>query len=243
MSHSRALTLALATITPSGNRVVERVTQAMLHGLPGASTHFTRISVHGDTGGATGYDWPRMMEAATLLAHAKPDVICWNGSKGGTLGFDVDLELCERIKAETGVPATTAALSILDALNRFSASRIALVTPYDDAYQAKCIAGFASKGIATVSERHCGLNDNFAYGAVPPETIAAMTRAACAEAMPDAVVFFCTNFDGAALAPKLELELGIPVLDSTAIGVWGAARAAEFDLRLLNRWGRAFSLD
>jgi maleate isomerase len=218
------------------------VTQAMLHGVPGASTHFTRIPVHGDTGGATGYDWDRMIDAATLLGHAKPDVICWNGSKGGTQGFDIDHELCARIETATGVRATTAALSVLDALGRLGATRIALVTPYDESYQAKCIAGFAGKGIVTVSERHSGLVDNFSYGDVAPETIAAMTRAACAESRPDAVVFFCTNFDGAAVGPELEIELDIPVLDSTVIGVWGAARAAGFDPGLLARWGRAFAL-
>jgi maleate isomerase len=233
---------ALATITPSGNRVVERVTQAMLHGLPGASTHFTRIDVHGDTGGSTGYNWAQMTEAAILLSHARPDLICWNGSKGGALGFDIDRELCTRIEEKTGIRATTAALSLLELLGLFQAKRIALVTPYDAAYQAKCIAGFASKGITTASERHSGLTDNFSYGEIPPSAIADMTRAACAEAMPDAVVYFCTNFDGAGLAPTLEAELGIPVLDSTAIGVWGAARGAGFDLGLLSRWGRAFGL-
>jgi maleate isomerase len=236
-----SLPFALATITPSGNRVVERVTQMMLHGLAEVSTHFTRITVHGDTSGAAGYDWQSMVDAATLLSHARPDVICWNGSKGGTYGFDIDVELCSRIEKATGIRATTAALSLLELLRQFKATRIALVTPYDVAYQARCIAGFDSKGIATVSERHSGLIDNFAYGAVSHATIAEMTRAACAETMPDAVVYFCTNFDGAALAPVLEAELGIPVLDSTAIGVWGAARAAGFDLRLLSRWGRAFA--
>ncbi len=232
---------ALGTITPSGNRTVERVVQAMLRDMPGAAALFTRIPVVGDTGGVAGYDMPRMADAATLLSHALPDVISWNGTKGGALGFDVDRILAEEITRTTGIPASTSALALLDALQALSARRIALVTPYDDAYQAKCIVGFAGQGIETVSERHSGLIDNLSYGLVPPTEIAAMTRAAVTEARPDAVVFFCTNFLGAEIAPALEAELDLPVLDSTALGVWGALRAAGRSPSALGRWGRIFA--
>ena len=36
------------------------------------------------------YDWDGMLGAARLLSHAQLDVICWNGSKGASLGFDAD---------------------------------------------------------------------------------------------------------------------------------------------------------
>lgn len=233
---------ALATITPSGNRVVERVVQAMLRDLPDASAHFTRIPVVGDTGGVAGYDMPRMRDAATLLSHAQPDVISWNGTKGGALGFDVDNALCSEMSAATGLPSSTSALAILDALALLKARTIALVTPYDAAYQAKCIAAFASKGIATVSERGSGLLDNFSYGLVPGSEIAAMTRAAIRETLPDAVVYFCTNFGGAEVAAEIEAEFGVPVLDSTALGVWGALRASGRNTLPLAHWGRIFAL-
>jgi maleate isomerase len=234
------MAFALATITPSGNRVVEKVVQAMCADMPGASAHFSRIPVVGDTGGAADYAWERMLDAAELLSHARPDVISWNGTKGGALGFDIDRRLAERISAATGVPASTSALAILEALSLLKAKRIALVTPYDAAYQAKCVAGFASQGVAVASERGAGLIDNFAYGEVPEAEIAAMTRAAIAESRPDAVVYFCTNFYGAGIAAALEAELDLPILDSTALGVWGALRAAGRPTTPLGRWGRIF---
>ncbi len=230
----------LGTVTPSGNRTVERVVQSMLGDMPGAAALFTRIPVVGDTGGVAGYDMARMIDAATLLSHALPDAISWNGTKGGALGFDVDRALVAEITKATSIPASTSALALLDALEVLSAKRVALITPYDDAYQAKCVMGFGGQGIQTVSERHSGLVDNFSYGLVPAEEIAAMTRAAVAETRPDAVVFFCTNFFGAEIAPALELELDLPVLDSTALGVWGALRAAGRDPIVLARWGRIF---
>jgi maleate isomerase len=234
--------VALATITPSGNRIVEQVTQAICGGRPGLSTQFTRIPVHGDTGGVAGYDMPRMLDAATLLSHARPDVIAWNGTKGGALGFEVDRALCAAITAATGIVATTAALSILDALNRLDAKRIALVTPYDDAYQAKCIAAFAGQGFSCVAERHAGLIDNFSYGEISEAEIAAMTRAALKDAPADAVVYFCTNFGGAPVAAVIEAENDVAVLDSAALGIWGALSAAGYDTASIKGWGKVFAL-
>ena len=232
----------LATITPSGNRVVETVVQSLIRDLPGASAHFTRIPVVGDTGGVTGYDMARMIGAATLLSHARPGVISWNGTKGGALGFDVDHALCAEITAATGLPTSTSALAILAALEKLAARRIALVTPYDDAYQAKCIAAFAGKGFEIVAERHAGLIDNFSYGLIPTAEIVAMTRAALRDARADAVIYFCTNFDGADAALEIEREFDLPVLDSTVLGVWGALKAAAWDISGLGHRGRIFSL-
>jgi maleate isomerase len=231
----------VATITPSGNRVVEPVTQTLC-AAAGVDSLFSRIDVHGDTGGAADYDWKRMLEAATLLSHARPDVICWNGTKGGALGFEIDRRLTARISEATGCPATTSALSILEALALLDAKSIALVTPYDAAYQAKCVAGFRKIGIEVAAERHSGLLDNLSYAGVTEADIAAMTRAAVAEAHCDAIVYFCTNLAGAGIAAQLEAELGLPVLDSTALGVLGALRAAGIETAPLARFGRVFAL-
>lgn len=213
---------------------------AMCRDVPGMTAHFSRIPVVGDTGSAADYAWERMLDAATLLSHAKPDAISWNGTKGGVLGFDIDRQLTARICETTGVPASTSALAVLDALHIINARRIALITPYDTAYQRKCIDAFSAKGFACVAERHSGLTDNFAYGGVAKDDIIAMTRAAVAEARPDVVIFFCTNFMGAEVAPDLEDELGLTVLDSTALGVWGALRSAGCSTLPLARWGRIF---
>lgn len=238
---------AIGTITPSGNRTVERVTQAICHGLPGVTTQFTRIPVFGNTSpdkAAAGnpYDWPAMLQAAELLSHARPDAICWNGSKGGDHGFDIDERLCAEITAGTGIAAVTSALAVLALLKALKASRIALITPYTEAAQKKGIASFVAKGFTVTAERHAGLSDNLSYGAVPPAEIAAMARATVADGAPEAIVFFCTNFHGAPAAAELEAETGLPVVDSTAAGVWAALKAAGFDTRQVRGWGRIFTL-
>jgi maleate isomerase len=239
--------IAIGTITPSGNRTVERVTQAICRDLVGVAAQFTRIPVFGNTSpdkaaAAGPYDWPVMLQAAELLSHARPDAICWNGSKGGDYGFDIDERLCADITASTGIPAVTSALATLTLLRRLKAERIALVTPYTQAAQAKGIASFTAKGFSVTGERHAGLSDNLSYGEVAPPEIAAMARAAISDGAPQAIVFFCTNFNGAPAAATLEAETGLPVVDSTAAGVWAALKAAGFETGAVKGWGRIFDL-
>lgn len=238
--------IAIGTIVPSGNRTVERVTQAICVSVPGIVPLFTRIPVFGDTSpdkaSAGPYDWPTMRAAAQLLGHAKPAAICWNGSKGGDYGFDIDETLCAELSAAAGVPAVTAALATLHLLRRLDVARIALITPYTQAAQAKGLGSFVAKGFSVTGERHAGLSDNLSYGAVPPAEIAAMARAAVADGAAQAIVVFCTNFNGAPVAAELEAQTGLPVVDSTAAGVWAVLKAAGVDTGAVKGWGRIFDL-
>src|SRR5690242_16023674 len=121
----------VGTITPSGNVVVERMTTALLMDFPAVSGHFSRIKVVGATDAyKDDYDWDGMLRAADLLSHADPNVICWNGSKGGSIGLDTDRRLCERIITATGKPATTSSLALLEAFATTGVRRFGLVTPY-----------------------------------------------------------------------------------------------------------------
>ena len=60
--------------------------------------------------------------------------------------------------------------------------------------------------------------------------------------MPQAIVCLCTNFPAAVMAAPLEAELGLPVFDSTALGVWHALRIAGIDTTpAAARWGSLFA--
>ena len=237
----RQQTKAIGTITPSGNVVVERVTTAILSDFPEVSGHFSRIPVFGSSSSyANTYDWDSMMTAARLLSHAHLDVICWNGSKGVSLGFDADAELCERITSETGIKATTS-VRALDAILRASGVKsIGLVSPHDDAYQAMVVKEFDKRGYRCIAEQHSGFTDNFSYCTVPDADIVAMIRRVAA-AKPDAIVTFCTNFPAAHLVAPMEQETGIPIYDTTSIGVWDALRVAGVETVRGARWGRLFT--
>jgi maleate isomerase len=232
----------IGTITPSGNTVVERVTLAVLRDFPEVSPHFSRTPVHGDRDPfPDGYDLDGMLGAARLLSHARPDVILWNGSKGGSIDFPVDQDLCRRITAETGIRATTSTLALDEVFKSTDVKRYALVSPYDTPYQEKTVASFERAGYRCAAEAHSGLQDNLSFASVRPEAIAGMVRDV-ARARPDAIVAWCTNFPAAPVVPALERELGIPIYDSAVLPVWKALRLCDLDTRPGRRWGRLFEL-
>jgi maleate isomerase len=232
----------VGTITPSGNTVVERVTLAVLADFPEVSPHFSRTPVHGDRDPfPDSYDFDSMLAAARLLGHARPNVIVWNGSKGGSIDFALDRDLCRRITAETGVPATTSTLALDEVFKATGVRDYALVSPYDTKYQEKTIACFERAGYRCTAQAHSGLKDNLSFASVPVDAIAAMLREV-ARSKPAAIVTFCTNFPAAPVVPALEAELGIPIYDSTVLPVWKALKLGGVDTRRGRRWGRLFDL-
>ena len=108
-------------------------------------------------------------------------------ARGSTLGFSVDQALCRRITDETSIPATTSTLALQAALSRISGRRVAVVSPYGDAYQDKLIKRFGEEGFEVVAEAHAGIADNLDFAAMPDEAIAAMIREVAA-ARPDAIL-------------------------------------------------------
>ena len=101
----------------------------------------------------------------------------------------------------------------------------------------------AEAGLECAAERHLEDPGNFGFAEHGEEVVRRMVREVAAAGKPDAVVVHCTNFRGGRVAPELEAELGVPVLDSVAVALWGAVRAAGGDpAPLAARWGRVFAL-
>lgn len=214
----------------------------MVAGLDDVSVHFarfrvTQIALSADA--LAQFEPEPMLAAADLLGDTQVDAIAWNGTSAGWLGFDADTRLVAQIQARTGIPATTSTLAMLDAFAALDAHRIGFVTPYQDDVQAKIISHFGA-AYEIVAERHLGLRDNFSFSEVSPETLATMIREV-ARSAPDAIAVFCTNLRAAQLAEDLERELGIPIIDTVATGVWAALRLAGADPARVRGWGRLFA--
>jgi maleate isomerase len=234
--------ILLGMLTPSSNTTLEPVTAAMLDDLPEANAHFGRFRVTEialSQQALSQFDDSEILAAAELLSHAKLDVIGWNGTSSGWLGFDADERLCERITARTGIAACTSVLALNEILTMTGVRRFGLVTPYLDDVQSRIIANYAASGFECVSERHLGKQDNFSFSEVGADEIRRMAHEV-AEAKPDAITIFCTNLRGAPLVEELEQELGIPVYDTIATVVWKALRLAGADPSRVRGWGRLF---
>lgn len=234
----------LGLLTPSSNTVMEPRVAELLAGFPAATAHFSRlrvlrISMSDDALGQFRFD--AQLAAADLLADAKCDVIAWGGTAGGWLGPESDLALCEAITARTGVPATTSTLATLAAFRALGVTRYALATPYLAEVQDAIRANFGALGFDCVAERHLDDPGNFSFAQYDEATIGDMLRSVAVEA-PEAIAVFCTNFDGPRVAPVVERETGIPVIDSISVTLWHALRRVGVDTGPLAKWGRLFGL-
>ena len=233
----------LATILPSANTVVERTTIAMLHGLPVAPL-FTRMATRGATDPfPDSHDTQALLDAAALLADARPEAIVLSAGKGAVIGIDHDRALVAAIADRTGIAADTPGLALLRALRALSARRIALIGPHDAGYNMRTARGLAAEGIETLAEASLGLADNLSFASTGFEAIAAMARQVARVPALQAVVAWNTNCAAAPLAAQLEAELGLPVLDATALGIWGGLGVAGISVRPGPEWGRLFGLE
>jgi maleate isomerase len=229
-------------LTPSSNTTLEPIVAAMLADLPGASAHFSRFRVTEialSAGALAQFDDAPILAAAELLAHARVDVIAWNGTSSSWLGFDADQRLCQRIEAATGIRACTSMLAMNEVLGATGVTRFGLVSPYIDAVQARIAANYAAMGITCGAERHLGIQDNFAFAEVPEATLQAMIREVAAGA-PQAIGIICTNLRAAGLVAGLEAETGVPIYDSIATAVWKSLKLAGVATESLGGWGSLF---
>ena len=230
-------------LTPSSNTALEPLSQAMLAGLGDVSVHFSRFPVTeiALSAAALGqFDDAPILRAAEMLAHAKVDVIAWNGTSSGWLGFDADTRLCARITAATGIATTTSMLALNEVLRESRARGVGFVTPYTDDVQDRIVANYERIGFACVGERHFGLRDNFSFAEVEPARIAAAV-AEVARRHPDAVAIICTNLRAAQLVATLERAHGIPIYDTIALAVWKSLALAGLDPSRVAGWGTLFA--
>ncbi|MEM1162718.1 MAG: Asp/Glu/hydantoin racemase [Pseudomonadota bacterium] len=236
--------IRLGMLTPSSNTVLEPLTAAMLADLPGVTAHFGRfrvlkISLDDDALGQFTMD--PMLQAADLLADAKVQTICWNGTSSGWMGFQTDRDLCTAIEARTGARACSSVLALNEILTMTGARRIAFVTPYLDEIQTAINATYAAEGFAVIADRHLGDPGNYSFCTYTEEQILDMCRAVAVE-KPDAISVFCTNFRGASVAATIEAETGIPVYDTVSTALWKSLRISGGDPSLIRGWGQIFSL-
>lgn len=222
--------IRLGMLTPSSNTVLEPATAALLADTPHITAHFQRLRVLSISleGGSTGqFDAAPMVAAAEMLADAKVHALCWNGTSGSWLGLDADRAICTAITAATGIRCTTATLALLDALKALGARRLGLVTPYLGSVQDAIVQTFRAVGIETVAERHLEDPGNFSFAEHTDARVTQMVRDVATSGC-EAIAIHCTNFRGLQAVAAVP---DVPVLDSVAVALWGALRAAGVQAR------------
>jgi len=235
----------LGMLTPSSNTVLEPVTTAILQALDHVSAHFSRFQVTEISLSETAlgqFDDRPLLTAAELLADAKVDVIAWNGTSAGWLGFERDVQLCDRIQSVTGIPATTSVLALNELFQQQQVTQLGLVTPYTDEVQAKILHHYQQAGFDCVAERHLDLSVNFSFSEVTAHQIDQAVQAV-AQVQPQAITTFCTNLRAAPRVAALEAQLGIPIYDTISVVVWKALLLAGADPTQVRGWGQLFTTE
>lgn len=209
----------LGLIVPSWNTVMEYETQRMAG--DDTSVHSMRISHTADTEENLLSMGAQVPATAKLLAHAKVDVICYGCTASGFIkGPGYDQEICDEIKAITGIPGTTTIASVTEALRVFDATRVSVASPYEPWANEKLRSFLEKSGVEVLTIQGLGTQ---AHSAITREQIEALVVAVD---RPEAQAIFisCTNFRTLEIIESLEKKLGKPVVTSNSASMWKMLR-------------------
>jgi maleate cis-trans isomerase len=217
-------TTKLGLIVPSWNTVMEYEFHRLLP--QGTSLHVSRIAHTGDTEPALLNMLDELEPAATLLAHARVDAICYGCTASGFVQADVrrDVLAAETASRSLGVTVITTSDAVSAALDHLGARRVAVASPYEAwlnehlrrylegrGFTVTSIAGFGTQEHAKCSPEQ---TLELALGVVRPDS--------------DAILLSCANLRTLEIIEPLERITGLPVVTSTQASLW----------RLLSRIGR-----
>jgi maleate cis-trans isomerase len=208
----------------------------------GVTLHATRMPLHLHVEEPFADDDPLardLIGASELLAQAGVSAIAY-GCTAGSMIEPLD-QLPALIERTTGIPGTTTARALVDALHAMDATRIAMISPYGETLQAREIAFLERRGFTVVSARGLGIGEGGAHEYVRirtlgPEIVVALARAAMASDA-DAMLIACTDFGTLPVVDLLEAELGIPIVTSNQAQLWATLHAANVHEPIAG-WGR-----
>jgi maleate isomerase len=234
----------IGMLTPSSNTTLEPICSKMLYNVPEVTCHYsrfevTKISLEQDA--LSQFDFEPMLKAAELLAHADVDVIAWNGTSGGWLGFEVDKQLCEAITERTGIQATTSMLSQVRAFREHNIKSVHLVTPYipeineliAEQYKKHC-------NVDTINIHGLGQTVNRSFSLVPQERIEEQIQAV-SDLPADALSVVCTNFPAVDKVEYYEEKYNLPMYDTINVLMWECLKMVDLDPSIIKGWGKVFS--
>ncbi|MGH8669792.1 MAG: maleate cis-trans isomerase family protein [Burkholderiales bacterium] len=212
----------LGLIVPTTNTVNQAEWQRMAP--PGLAFPLARMRLHTDAA-ALHAD---LETAIAELAPLEPDVIAY-ACTAGSLVTPLDT-LTDFMEGAAGVPCVATAPAIVEACRFLGVERIALATPYHDALNQHEVDFFSRCGIETLNVKGLGIgaggpHEYVKIAKVPKDEVYAHCRSTAMPAA-QALIVSCTDFPALEAIPRLEAELGKPVISSNLATFWAALRAA-----------------
>jgi maleate cis-trans isomerase len=219
---------SIGMIVPVTNTVNEAEWKRM---APGMSFPLVRMALHAH-GDPSLYD--DLRKCMDELRPSKPDVIAY-ACTAGSMVQPLD-SLGRFIEKTVGVKGVATAPALVHACRAFGMKRIVLATPYHDALNEHEKHFLEENGIDVLAMKGLGIggggpHEYVRIAKVPPEEVHAHCRSVW---VPDAdgMVISCTDFRTQEILPRLEAELGKPVVSSNLATLWMALRSAGVKTRL-----------
>lgn len=162
--------------------------------------------------------------AAALLCWAEVGAVVFACTTGSLVhGVGWDRALVSRLEGAAGVPATTTATAVLEALRVVGARTAAVATPYLDNLNEieRRFLEDSGFGVSAIAGLQCGTDAEI--GRLSPGDAEALVAAVDSPAA-DTLFVSCTNWHCLEAVPRIEADRGKPVVTSNLAGAWAALR-------------------
>lgn len=162
---------------------------------------------------------PKLIAECVRAVSATSPVAYIYGCTSGSFirGIAGEQRLLEAMGRAGAAPSFTTSGALLQAIRTLDVETIATATPYDDAITAQFAAFFAEAGVHLMSNSNLGLDGQI--WTVPYERTYELVRQADSDRA-DAVVISCTNLPTYDILPRLEEDLGKPVISANQATIW-----------------------
>ncbi len=169
----------------------------------------------------------RYFAAGETLANYEVDfIICSGTALQLNVGYDKNLEMARRIQETTGIPTILQITALVNALNKLSAKKIVIVTPFEREQNEKHKRFLEEQGFDVLNTKGLGLKRNIDISKQPPYASYRLAREAFRETpQADAVWIGCPAWPVLSNIDILEKDIGKPVLSNMTNCLYAALTA------------------
>jgi maleate cis-trans isomerase len=215
-------------LIPSTNTTVEMECRL----LPAAyQAHFGRCLSSGGGSFAPSRD-EDIDYQSRLLGTAKVELVILAQTSASLFADGYDAAVTKRMSAGAGAPAITSAQAVGRAVRALGARRVAIVSPYSEAVNARAARYFQDRhGLETIALEGFGATDAYAIGKLGPQN----ARDAFARIDRPAIEAFVVpggNFPTMPSIAAWEKEFRKPVVTTNQASLWAMLRAFDSTDRL-----------
>ena len=175
---------------------------------------------------ALGAEQP-LRAAAVRARGLHPDAVMWACTSGSFVyGTDGVREQAGWIADAAGVPASSTSLALLAALSHLGATRVSVAATYPSAVTDHLTGLMTDAGLEVTAVTHADVPSGEDAGRLSPDDVVRMVGGVSRPSGTQAVLVPDTALRTTELLPRLEAEVGMPVVTANQATTWYGLRLA-----------------